>query len=239
MFEYIKKHYKEDEPIFISDLCEFNPNMNIVRKTVKKLTTAGTLKRFDTGIYYLPSAADAELDILKVVERKYLSNNEGVCGYFFGGNLAKNLKQGYKFPAGYDHNAFDVVSNKATTEYREVKIGGHTVILRQPRVEINDENHKVLQFLDFIKDLEIQQYREVKKDETVMLDEITTDFKVGRDLQCRRIARYMIRENITLEMINKYLEYYHSKVAKNLYLLGFLQVSNQKEFEAKYQPKKQ
>lgn len=237
LLEYIKKHYEENEPIFISDLCEFNSNMNVVRKTVKKLTTAGTLKRYDTGVYFMPSDVDAELDIQKVVERKYLSNKEGVFGYVFGGKLAQELGELYKFPSGYERDTFDVVSNKATTEYRELKIAGCNVILRQPRVEINEENCKVLQFLDFIKDLVISAYREPKKYETVMLNEIGASFKFERDAQSIKLANYMIREGITLELVNKYLEYYHSKVAKNLYLLGFLQIPTQKDFEEKYKYK--
>ena len=237
MLEYIKKHYEENEPIFISDLCEFNPNMNVVRKTVKKLTTAGVLKRYDTGVYFMPSDADAELDIRKVVERKYLSANGCIFGYYFGGKLAYELGERYKFPPVYDLDTFDVVSNKATTEYRELKIAGYNVILRQPRIEINEENYKVLQFLDFVKELVIPAYKEPKKDETVMLDEIDTKFIFERDAQSINIANYMIREGITLELVNRYLEYCHSKVAKNLYLLGFLQVPTQKDFEKRYKYK--
>lgn len=236
MLEHIKKHYEENEPIFISDLCDFNPNMNIVRKAVKKLTTTGELKRYDTGVYFMPSDPDAELDIRMVVERKYLSNQESVFGYTFCGKLADELKLIYKFPPGYKQNEFDVVSNKASTEYRELKIGGHNVTLRKSRVEINKENYKVLQFLDFIKDLYIEEYKSPQKEVTVMLAEIEKKDNSFRTMQSKKLLLYMLKEDITLESINKYLEYFNGRVARNLYLLGFLQVPTQKDLLAKFYP---
>ena len=208
--------------------------MNIVRKSVKKLTQIGSLKRYDTGIYFLPSTPYAELDIKKVVESKYVHYKGEYFGYFYAGELADKLKQKYKYPEGYDHDAYDVVSNKATGEYRELKIAGHKIVLRKPKVEINKENHNVLQFLDMLKDIEIRGYIKPKKEETVMLEQIDNSYNFARDKQSRMFTFFMKKENITMELLNRYLEFYPSKVVMNLYLLGFLQVLQQKEFNKKY-----
>ena len=51
---YIEENYQPNEPIFMSDLNIQGIKPVSVRQQIKKLTESGKLKRFDTGIYYIP-----------------------------------------------------------------------------------------------------------------------------------------------------------------------------------------
>ena len=54
VYEYLQQNFAENEPIFLSQLEVPEMKDVIVRQQIKKLTEDGRLKRFDTGIYYLP-----------------------------------------------------------------------------------------------------------------------------------------------------------------------------------------
>ena len=51
---YIVNKYSTDEPIFLTELDISGIKPVSVRQQIKKLTDDGRLKRFDTGIYYIP-----------------------------------------------------------------------------------------------------------------------------------------------------------------------------------------
>lgn len=53
LYEYLIENYKPNEPIFVSDVDLPVSNCNL-RQMFKSLCDAGSIKRFDTGIYYLP-----------------------------------------------------------------------------------------------------------------------------------------------------------------------------------------
>ena len=54
---------------------------------------------------------------------------------------------------GY-HPWHEVVSNKATNEYRETSLAKSRVIVRKPKVPVTEKNYRVLQFLDMLKDVD-------------------------------------------------------------------------------------
>lgn len=54
VYEYLRNNYTVNEPIFLSDIAIPGMKGVSVRQQIKKLTEAGRVKRFDTGIYYLP-----------------------------------------------------------------------------------------------------------------------------------------------------------------------------------------
>ena len=51
---YLMEHYGYDEPIFLNELSVDGLSSNAVRQSVKRLAASGFLKRYDTGIYYIP-----------------------------------------------------------------------------------------------------------------------------------------------------------------------------------------
>ena len=53
LYEYLISNYKPNEPIFVSDLQISISDANL-RQMINLLCDSGKIKRFDTGIYYLP-----------------------------------------------------------------------------------------------------------------------------------------------------------------------------------------
>ena len=54
LYGYLIKNYKENEPIFLAELQIEGMSSSNLRQQLKKLADSGTLKGFDTGIYFLP-----------------------------------------------------------------------------------------------------------------------------------------------------------------------------------------
>ena len=153
LYGYIEQNYAQNEPIFISDLVNSGLKIEKVRNEVKSLTDDGKLRRYDTGIYYIPKKtifnveASPSRDL--VIEKKFLQDKLEIIGYVSGVLFANQLGLTTQVPAIYE-----VVSNKATRGYRKLSIGNANVILRKPRVPVTKENYKVLQLLDLVMDIE-------------------------------------------------------------------------------------
>ncbi|MCD8326414.1 MAG: hypothetical protein LUC90_06960 [Lachnospiraceae bacterium] len=169
---------------------------------MKKLTDAGRLKRYDTGIYYIPKKSvfqsGSQISRDRVIELKYLEAEGQRCGYISGVMFANQLGLTKQVPVNCE-----VVTNKATNDYREVKLASSTVILRRPRVKVTEENYRQLQLLDLIK--EIDFYSEKDGDERL-----------------ERLTAYMNACKISFEDLKEYLPYYPDKIYKNMYEVGLL-----------------
>ena len=202
LYEYLKENYKENEPIFISELQYKNLNMNAIRQQILNLTNKNLLIRYDTGIYFIPGKSifktSKTLYQNKVIEKKYISTNDEIVGYFSGLNFANRIGITTQVP-----NLYEVVSNKATCDYRELKIGSTKIILRKPRTKITKENYLELQFLDMIKEI----------DNISILD---------KDENKKIVLNYMNTAKISFAKLQKLLEFYPDKIYKNLYQVGVL-----------------
>ena len=152
LYEYIIDNYVPNEVILASELKACGKSDAAIRRELKKLTDAGKIRRYDQGIYYLPKmtifGVEAAPNSNAIVEKKYLKANDEYIGYISGIGLANSLGLTTQAAA-----VIEIVSNKATRDYRETKLGQIGIILRKPKVLITTENAKVLQFLDLIKDI--------------------------------------------------------------------------------------
>lgn len=202
LFDYLLGRYGENAPIFVSDICIEGVSNNTLRQQVKKLADAGKLKRFDTGVYFIPGESifksGAMISPTQVIEHKYLKDMESVCGYMSGLQFANQIGLTTQVPMVYE-----IVSNKATRDYREVEIGKTKVLLRKPRTKITDDNFKVLQFLDLMK--EIDSVSELE----------------GQQLT-KRLLAYMRASGVMFKEMERYFPLYPNKLYKNLYETGLL-----------------
>lgn len=86
---YFRHH---NEPIFIADVSPPVSDVNL-RQMFKVLCDKGKIKRFDTGIYYLPKQSRLKggvpLGADTVARYKYVSGN--VDGYYSGYTFANQL----------------------------------------------------------------------------------------------------------------------------------------------------
>lgn len=54
LYDYLLRTYGKDEPIIISELLIENISSGNLRQQIKKLTDEGLIRRYDSGIYYIP-----------------------------------------------------------------------------------------------------------------------------------------------------------------------------------------
>ena len=202
VYSYIENNYPPNEPIFLSELNIPGMKAVSVRQQLKKLTESGMLKRFDTGIYYIPKKSmfrsGSTLSVDEVIRRKYLEDGENCCGYVGGILFANQLGLTTQVPGVYE-----VYTNKATTEYRETQLANLRVILRKPYCAIDEKNAATLQFLDLLKEI-------------VDISEVD-----GEELTNRLIS-YMKKKSIGFESIRQFLPYYPERIYKNMYEVGLL-----------------
>ena len=196
LYEYLLDNYKENEPIFLADLQVDGMTRTNVRQQIKKLTDTGKVKRFDHGIYFSPKKtifkAGSQLAPEKVLECKYLRDKDERCGYVSGLMFFNQMGLTTQVPMMYE-----VVSNKATNDYRETSLAKSRVIVRKPKVPVTEKNYKALQFLDMLKDVDV--YSEL----------------TGKPLQ-DRLYRYMDDANLSISEMEPYFAYYPDKLYKNL-----------------------
>lgn len=196
LYEYLLDNYKENEPIFLTDIQIAGMTRINVRQRIKKLADAGKVKRFDNGIYFLPKKtifkSGSQLALEKVLECKYLRDKDKRCGYVSGLMFFNQMGLTTQVPMLYE-----VVSNKATNDYRETSLAKFRVIVRKPKVPVTEKNYKALQFLDMLKDVDV--YSEV----------------TGKPLQ-DRLYCYMEDANLSISEMEQYFAYYPDKLYKNL-----------------------
>lgn len=202
LYRYIENNYQPNEPIFLSEISIPGIKAVSIRQQMKKLTESGQLKRFDTGIYYIPKKSmfrsGSSLSLDEVIRKKYLTDGKNCCGYV-GGILFAN-KLGLTTQVS---GVYEIYTNKATTEYRETKLANLRIILRKPYCVIDEKNVATLQFLDLLKEI-------------VDISEVD-----GEELT-NRLVRYMKKKNIGFENINQFLPYYPDRIYKNMYEVGLL-----------------
>lgn len=196
LYEYLTTHYQANEPIFLSDIVLPDVTNNYIRQMFKQLCDSGMLKRFNTGIYYLPASEDTLSPTLSsriVAEHKYISRGESIYGYYSGQSFASILG----LTDSPDH-LLEIVSNNAGGKYREIMLNDTKIVLRKPKYKITNDNYLILRFLDFIKDIDLY-----------------TDYKSS---VCKEIVLAHIQKNlITQKMIDQYIANYPDKIYRIIY----------------------
>lgn len=196
LYQYLKENYKENEPIILAELQIKDMTGNNIRQQLKKLTDEGMIKRFDKGIYYLPRKnifkSGSLPSIEKVLEYKYLRDKNQLCGYVSGQLFFNQIGLSTQVPMQYE-----IVSNKATTDYRETVLAQSRIIIRSPKVPVTEQNYTILQFLDLMKDVDL--YSEIS----------------GKELQ-ERLFKYLRTINLKVSNLEPYFTYYPDKLYRNL-----------------------
>lgn len=202
VYEYLVNNFSENEPIFLSEIYISGMKDVSIRQQLKKLTEDDRIKRYDSGIYFIPQKtmfkSGSTLSIDEIIRKKYLVDGETQCGYLCGLTFANKLGLTTQVPMVYE-----VCSNKATTDYRDMRIGKFRVILRRPYAKITNQNVNELQFLDLIK--EVNEISEVE----------------GTELT-ERLISYLKAKKIKFEVLESYLQYYPERIYKNMYEVGLL-----------------
>lgn len=157
LIDYID-NYPFDEPIFIEDIKEYlrtklgdNINFNHILKTtyvyINRLVKKGKIVQFLKGIYYKPLKGifgNKKLNINKVITKKYILDGNGQKGYYTGAFLFNKLGLTSQIPKD-----ILIITNECpnNNDYNNKKLG---VIIRKPKIKINDDNYKYLQLFDVL-----------------------------------------------------------------------------------------
>lgn len=202
--EMILQKFGADEPIFVEDIITMFPNRSRqwVDKALKTLVDGKILKRYTTGIYYIPRKTmfgESLLDSNKIVVKKYIESNGNVYGYVSGTALLNSLGLTTQVP-----NMITVVTNNEKSRGRKVKIGKQEVYLIKSPTEITTDNFAILKLLEAVKLIDLND-----------LDE--TEFN--------NLKKYVQNNNITLDDISKYCVFFPDVVSKKILggkLIGIL-----------------
>jgi len=208
VYEYITENYKPGEPIFLSDIKIDGITNENLRYHLKKLTDDGTIKRFDSGVYYIPEKSELgeiKLSPDEVIYNKYINRKNNHIGFYSGETLATRMHISTQVPYRKE-----IISNNAPAKVREIEIKNQKYIVRKAIVEITNDNYKVLQLLECLKDVDSS----IDEDEET-IKEILTE--------------YILHNEISKEMVDKYIGYYPLKTYKALYETGVSNVLTSKQ----------
>lgn len=164
LYNYIKDHYKETEPIFLSDLLRINIIEPEINKQLKELCENDLLQQYDDEVYFIPKKTTLNSTIGPnadmVARYRFISKGDNVDGFYAGNTFANQIGISTQVP-----QVIEIVSNKVLDD-GEVLIGKRRFDVRKPVVPVTKENVHVLQMLEFLKNLDAYlecPYEEVRE----------------------------------------------------------------------------
>lgn len=205
VLEYINNNGK-GIPIFIEEIKEYiikfynekdkEKVFNNVKTILNRMNKEGIIETAYKGIYYIPNEnifGKMLLSNRQIIQYKYIMDKEGnIKGYVTGAKLFNEAHLTTQVP-----NVIDIATNecKNFNKYENKKLN---VIIRKPKMAINNENYKYLQLFDLIEN----------KDnigiEVNNPDEIIYDFIKENKLDFEKIIKYAM-DTKSRTVINKIL----------------------------------
>lgn len=138
-----------NKPLFIEDFVNEDTNYDTAKTLLSNYVKTGDIKRYSQGIYYIPKKTVlgySSISFESIIERKYISDNNKVFGYYSGMSLLNTIGLSSQVP-----NVPEITTNNEATRKRKVKIGKRSVIVRRSAIEINNDNYLYLQFFDIFR----------------------------------------------------------------------------------------
>ncbi len=152
LYNYIKEHYKEAEPIFLSDLLSVNSAKTDLKQQLRELCEKGSLQKYDEEVYFIPKKSKLNLTVglnADIVARyRFISKGDNVDGFYAGNTFANQIGVSTQVPY-----VIEIVSNNVADD-GEVLIGNRRFVVRKPVVPITKENVHVLQMLELLVKLD-------------------------------------------------------------------------------------
>ena len=152
LYNYIKTHYKQAEPIFLSNLLRTNVTESDLNQQLKELFEKGLLQQYDEEVYFIPkkttlnSIIGPNADM--VARYRFISKGDNVDGFYAGNTFANQIGISAQVP-----QVIEIVSNNVSDD-GEVLIGNRRFDVRKPIVPITKENVYVLQMLELLVKLD-------------------------------------------------------------------------------------
>ena len=205
VLNYIKNQPKAT-PIFIDEVNQFvlpfyktgdkQKVYNNVKAILNRLNKENIIKTAYKGIYYIPKTnlfGEMLLGNNEIIKYKYLMDKKGnIKGYITGALLFNQAHLTTQVP-----NVIDIATNECKN-YNKYFNKDLNVIIRQPKIKVNNENYKYLQLFDLIEN----------KDnigiEVENADELIYEFIKENDLDFEKIIKYAV-DTKSRNVINKIL----------------------------------
>ncbi len=188
MTELIDK-YGYDEPIILRDVSLSGISDASVRQTFSRMTKLGKLKRYEQGIYYIPSedASRRCLSAKKVYERKYIADKDSVYGFYSGQAFLNEMGLTSQVP-----DAIEIVTNRQKSRMRRIENGNgdQDIIIRKTRVKISSANAKTLQLLELMNSLDMD---ELTEEERERLYSYIENQKFKKKDVCKLISKFPVK----------------------------------------------
>jgi len=194
LLDYLKENFGVNEPILFNEIKFKNYSKPWLKKDLNKLCKFKQIIRFDKGIYYVPTKNDlglSTLDPYKVIEKKYIKNNESTFGYYSGRCFMNQMGLSTQVPS-----VIEIYTNNEKSKKRTVKVGWLKVIIRRSRTLINSQNVATLCLMEL---LNIINVAELNKKENIEI-----------------IKTYIKTNNITISNIKNYVDIFPSLVSKKI-----------------------
>lgn len=190
----LKTQYGENTPICYEDIA--NVCSGYTRGRVYQLIDAamnsGLLAKAGYDCYYIPTTTPFGKSLLnprKVIEKKYISNNDEVYGFYTGLALLNSFGITTQMP-----NVIEVFTNNEATKSRRVTINNQTIIVKRARTTINNSNYKEMMLLELFNLADVRS-----------IDTRAT----------QKIVDYMKQNNISIQGIMKYAKFVPARAIKN------------------------
>lgn len=190
----LKTQYGENTPIFFEDIA--NVCSGYTRGRIYQLIDAamnsGLLAKAGYDCYYVPTTTPFGKSLLnprKIIEKKYISNNGKVYGFYTGISLLNSFGITTQMP-----NVIEVFTNNEATKSRRVTINNQTIIVKRARTTINSANYKEMMLLELFN----------------LADARSIDVQATQ-----KIVDYMKKNNISIQGIMKYAEFVPARAIKN------------------------
>ena len=192
LIDYLLKKYGTNKPIITEELSIPEISYDNLRKQLSRYNSQGILEKYSQGVYYIPKETilgRSTLSIDDVINRKYITNDNDIYGFYSGLSFYNKLGISTQVPFVYE-----IVTNKEKSRVREITLKNQKIILRKPYVKINKNNYLENQFLDFINNAN------------------SNDLSDNIDVLKKYIKDNNLNKNVILDLIT----YYPSKTSKKL-----------------------
>lgn len=196
---YIKEHYIEAEPIFLSDLLRTNITEADLNQQLKELCEKGLLQQYDDEVYFIPrkttlnSTIGPNADM--VARYRFISQGDNVDGFYAGNTFANQIGISTQVP-----QVIEIVSNNVSDD-GEILIGNRRFDARKPVVPITKENVRVLQMLELLVKLDAY---------------LDYTYEEARE----KFTEYISVYGITKNDVELYIKEYPESTLENYYELG-------------------
>lgn len=159
--DILKGRFGSGEPILTEDVLRTFPEdaRSTVFYRLNAALTAGEVKRYSRGVYYVPEKAEVlgrevavPLDPEKVITRKYLVRDGETIGFVSGRALENRSRVSNQVPA-----VLEITTNAETNRRRRIApFGGYReIILKRPRVPVTTENVGALEAIDLVENADV------------------------------------------------------------------------------------